>query len=206
VACAQDATENCPKNLGPDFDFGASPILHSLPGGQRLLLAGQKSGQVFAHDPDHQGRLVWKTALIDKIGESEILFGGAADDRTAYFGLDNGSLAALDPATGQRKWFLPPRPQGPRRGMTAALTAIPGVVFAGGQDGTLRAYASEDGRVLWTFNMLHEFTTVNRVPARGGAMGAPGPVVAGGMLIVGSGYVGLGNGTPGNVLLAFGLP
>jgi polyvinyl alcohol dehydrogenase (cytochrome) len=206
VACAQDATENCPKNLGPDFDFGASPILHSLPGGQRLLLAGQKSGQVFAHDPDHQGKLVWKAALVDKIGESEILFGGAADDRAAYFGLDNGSLAALDPATGQRKWFIPPRPPGPRRGVTAALTVIPDVVFAGGQDGTLRAYASEDGRVLWTFNTLQDFTTVNRVPARGGAMGAPGPVVAGGMLIVGSGYVGLGNGTPGNALLAFGLP
>ena len=46
--------------------------------------------------------------------------------------------------------------------------------------------------------------TVNRVPARGGSMGAPGPTVAGGLLFVGSGYVGLGNGTPGNVLLAFG--
>jgi hypothetical protein len=33
-------------------------------------------------------------------------------------------------------------------------------------------------------------------------MGAPGPVVAGGMLFVGSGYV-FGAGTPGNVLLAF---
>lgn len=145
-----------------------------------MLLAGQKSGQVFAHDPDHQGKLVWKAALVDKIGESEILFGGAADDRAAYFGLDNGSLAALDPATGQRKWFIPPRPAGPRRGVTAAVTAIPGVVFAGGQDGTVRAYASDDGRVLWTFNMLQDFTTVNGVPARGGSMGAPGPVVAGG--------------------------
>jgi len=206
VACAQDPTENCPKSLGPDFDFGASPILQTLPDGRRLLLAGQKSGQVFAHDPDAQGKLVWKVALVDKIGESEILFGGAADGGAAYFGLDNGSLAALDPATGQRKWFLPPRPPGPRRGLTAALTAIPGVVFAGSQDGTVRAHASADGRLLWSFNTLQDFTAVNRVPARGGSMGAPGPTVAGGMVFVGSGYVGLGNGTPGNVLLAFGLP
>jgi len=86
------------------------------------------------------------------------------------------------------------------------LTAIPGVVFAGSQDGSVRAHDASDGRVLWSFDMLREFTTVNRVPATGGGMGAPGPTVAGGMLFVGSGYVGLGNGTPGNVLLAFGLP
>jgi polyvinyl alcohol dehydrogenase (cytochrome) len=206
VACAQDPTENCPKELGPDFDFGAAPILQTLPGGRRVLLAGQKSGQVFAHDPDQNGRLLWTAALVDKIGESEILFGGAADDRYAYFGLDNGSLGALDSATGRRKWFLPPRPPGPRRGITAALTAIPGVVFAGSQDGTVRAHAADDGRLLWSFNTLQDFATVNRVPARGGSMGAPGPTAAGGMLFVGSGYVGLGNGSPGNVLLAFGLP
>jgi polyvinyl alcohol dehydrogenase (cytochrome) len=206
VACAQNPTENCPKDLGPDYDFGAAPMLMTLAGGRRVLLAGQKSGQVFAHDPDRQGVLVWKTALVEKIGESEILFGGAADGAAAYFGLDNGSIGAVDPATGQRRWFNPPAPAGPRRGFTAALTAIPGIVFAGNQDGTLRAYDAGTGRLVWTFNMLQEFATVNRVPARGGDMGGPGPAVAGGMLFVPSGYVGLGNGTPGNVLLAFGLP
>lgn len=206
VACAQEPTENCPKDLGPDFDFGASPILMTLSSGRRVLLAGQKSGQVFAHDPDREGALLWTSALVETIGESEILFGGAADDVTAYFGLDNGSIGALDPATGRRTWFNPPAPPGPRRGFTAALTAVPGVVFAGNQDGTLRAYAADTGRMVWTFNMLQEFRTVNQVPARAGGMGAPGPTVAGGMLFVPSGYVGLGNGTPGNVLLAFGLP
>jgi len=206
VACAQDPTENCPKDLGPDYDFGAAPMLMTRADGRRVLLAGQKSGQVFAHDPDRDGALLWKTALVEKIGESEILFGGAADGTAAYFGLDNGSIGAIDPATGQRTWFNPPAPPGPRRGFTAALTAIPGIVFAGNQDGTLRAYDSGTGRMVWTFNMLQEFTTVNRVPAHGGGMGAPGPTVAGGRLFVPSGYVGLGDGTPGNVLLAFGLP
>jgi len=206
VACAQDPTENCPKDLGPDYDFGAAPILLTLPNGRRVLLAGQKSGQVFAHDPDRGGALLWTAALVEKIGDSEILFGGAADGTAAYFGLDNGSIAALDPATGRRKWFNPPPSPGPRRGFTAALTAIPGVVFAGNQDGTLRAYDSSTGRLVWSFNMLRDFTTVNHVPARGGGMGAPGPTVAGGLLFVPSGYVGLGNGTAGNVLLVFGLP
>lgn len=206
VGCAQEPTENCPKELGPDYDFGTSPILQALPDGRRVLLAGQKSGQVFAHDPDRDGALLWKMALVERIGESEILFGGAADGRVAYFGLDNGTLAAIDPATGRRVWFLPPRPPGPRRGITAALTAIPGAVIAGSQDGTVRAHAAEDGRLLWSFDTLRDFDTTNRVAARGGSMGAPGPTVADGMLLVGSGYVGLGNGTPGNVLLAFGLP
>jgi polyvinyl alcohol dehydrogenase (cytochrome) len=206
VGCAQEPNENCPKDLGPDYDFGASPILHALPDGRRVLMAGNKSGQVFAHDPDAGGRLLWKSTLVEKIGESEILFGGAADEAAAYFGLDNGSLGAIDPATGQRKWFIPPQPPGPRRGFTAALTAIPGVVFAGNQDGSVRAYASGTGSIVWTFNMLQDFQTVNRVAARGGSMGAPGPTVAGGRLFVPSGYVGLGNGTPGNVLLVFGLP
>jgi hypothetical protein len=35
------------------------------------------------------------------------------------------------------------------------------------------------------------------------SIGAPGPVIAGGLLVVGPGYVGTGNGMPGNVLLAF---
>jgi hypothetical protein len=35
-------------------------------------------------------------------------------------------------------------------------------------------------------------------------MGAAGPVVAGKMLFVPSGYVGVRQGIPGNVLLAFG--
>jgi len=90
-------------------------------------------------------------------------------------------------------------------GQTAALTVIPGVVFSGGADGVLRAFAASDGKQVWEYDTLRDFTTVNGVAAKGGAMGAPGPTVAGGMIFVGSGYTGLGNGRGGNVLLAFGL-
>jgi len=88
-------------------------------------------------------------------------------------------------------------------GQTAALTVIPGIVFSGGQDGVLRAFAAADGRQVWEFDTVRDFMTANGVAARGGAMGAPGPIVAGGMLFLGSGYTGLGNGRGGNVLLAF---
>jgi len=86
----------------------------------------------------------------------------------------------------------------------AAVTAIPGILFAGSMDGGVRAYASDTGAIVWTFDTNREFETVNGVPAKGGAMDGPGPVVSGGMVYVLSGYVSL-IGRPGNVLLAFGV-
>jgi polyvinyl alcohol dehydrogenase (cytochrome) len=117
--------------------------------------------------------------------------------------LDNGVLVAVDIATGAQRWSTSVPSTSPRHGLTAALTAIAGVVFSGAQDGILRAFSTDTGKMIWDFNTVQDFKTVNGVAAKGGSMGAPGPTVAGGMLFVGSGYPGLGNGTPGNVLLAF---
>ncbi len=201
-------SENCPQPLGPDYDFGASPILRTLPDGRRLLIAGQKSGTVWAHDPDAQGALRWKVDLAPKppVESGEIVWGGAADEDTVYFGLNSGGVAALRIADGTRKWFtaLDPAPaRAEHRGQSGPLTAIPGVVFSGGWDGVIRALASDDGRLLWQFDTMVDFKTVNEVPAKGGSLGAAGPTVAGGMLFVPSGYIGVQNGVPGNVLLAF---
>jgi len=65
----------------------------------------------------------------------------------------------------------------------------------------MRAYSTADGKVLWDFDSIREYTTVNGVPGRGGSIDGPGPVIAGGMLFMNSGYPTNG-GTPGNVLLA----
>jgi hypothetical protein len=43
------------------------------------------------------------------------------------------------------------------------------------------------------------------VAAKGGSFGSAGPVVAGGMVFAASGYPGTLRGTPGNVVLAFGV-
>jgi polyvinyl alcohol dehydrogenase (cytochrome) len=77
-------------------------------------------------------------------------------------------------------------------------------VFSGAVDGHLRAFAADDGRVLWDFDTAREFATVNGVPGRGGSLDGAGPVVAGGMLYTTSGYARNG-GMAGNVLLAFGV-
>ena len=58
--------------------------------------------------------------------------------------------------------------------------------------------------MLWEFDTNREFTTVNGVPAKGASINGAGPVIAGGMVYVNSGYGALG-GRPGNVLLAFGV-
>jgi polyvinyl alcohol dehydrogenase (cytochrome) len=119
--------------------------------------------------------------------------------------LGNG-LVAMNLATGVEKWFRPlqtPEAMGTHRGVVAAVSLIPGVLFAAGMDGILRAVSPTDGSPIWEFNTAQEFKTVNGVPAKGGSIGAGGPSIANGMVFVGSGYVGFQNGVPGNVLLAF---
>ena len=162
---------------------------------------------VWGHDPDREGTVAWKAQIVQKLALGMITFGGAADSQNAYFGLRNGGVAAVQLDTGERKWFTPiagPAAPGPR-GETAAITAIPGVIFSSSSEGIVRAFSTSDGRLLWEYNTIQDFQTVNHVPAKGGSMGAPGPVVVGGTLFVGSGYE-FGTGNPGNVLLAFSAP
>ena len=112
----------------------------------------------------------------------------------------------MDLATGVEKWFRPlknPEPMATHRGVVAAVSVIPGVFFAGGMDGILRAVSPVDGSPIWEFDTAQEFKTVNGVAAKGGSIGAGGPTIANGMVFVGSGYVGFQNGVPGNVMLAF---
>jgi polyvinyl alcohol dehydrogenase (cytochrome) len=110
-------------------------------------------------------------------------------------------LAAVDLTTGEIAWRASPADGG-----AAPVTVMPGVVFFGASGGTLYAYSTMDGKAAWQFDTAHEFTTVNGVPAKGGTINAAGPVVAGGMVFMTSGYSELGNGVRGNVLLAFGVP
>lgn len=70
-------------------------------------------------------------------------------------------------------------------------------------DGKLHALSTSDGSILWEFDTNKNFDTVNKVAgAHGGAISSVGPVIAGGMMYIGSGY-GVGGGPFGNVLLAF---
>jgi len=209
IGCSgTNKTENCPQNVGPDADIGSQIIMHAAEGGKTMLVASMKDGTVFALDPDKKGAVLWKTnvAVNPQMPMSGVIFGGAADDKTAYYGLSGGGVVAVQLSTGEKTWFnaLAPPPGRGRPGNSAAVTAIPGVVFTGARSGMLYALSTVDGHVLWQFDTLQDFPTVNNVPARGGTMGSAGPTVAGGMLFVGSGYSFGGGDKNGNVILAFG--
>ncbi len=206
---------NCPPTLGPDHDFSASPSLVTV-GGRDLLVVPQKSGMAWALDPDKAGAIVWQQRFGQGSGRGG-QWGSAIDGRQVYVGVNDfgsktpGGIVAVRLATGEIAWRRPAEPPlcgAPSRDCSpsqgAAVTAIPGAVLSGSQDGGLRAYAADDGSLVWQFDTKREFTTVNGVTARGGSMDGPGPVVAGGLLFVNSGYGGL-LGLPGNVLLVFGV-
>jgi polyvinyl alcohol dehydrogenase (cytochrome) len=223
TSCYLPDSANCPPNAGPDFDFGSSAILIDLPNGRHALIAGQKSGVVHALDPDREAKTIWQARVGQGGIVGGILWGPAADEKNVYAALSDaqfdenhrisptggGGLVALRLTDGTEVWRAAPVlcPEG-RKGCSpaqaAAVTVIPGVVFSGSLDGHLRAYSTEDGRVIWDYDTVREFTTVNGVSGRGGALNGPGPTVAKGMLFVNSGYGYVGQ-MPGNVLLAFGV-
>jgi polyvinyl alcohol dehydrogenase (cytochrome) len=104
---------------------------------------------------------------------------------------------------------MPPKPAcegtpGCSAGQLAAVTAIPGLVFSASMDGHLRAYAASDGKIVWDFDTSPAIKTANGVAAHGGSISGTGPVVAGDMVYVTSGFD-LTAGMPGNLLLAFQL-
>ena len=214
--CAATNSDNpaCPGTLGRDFDFSASPALATV-NGRDLLVLPQKSGMAFAMDPDDEGRTVWQQRIGRGTGAGG-QYGAAVDDQYAYIGVSDlrspppGGMRALRLTTGEIVWSVGPQPAlctGGGRGCVAAqggpTTLIPGAVFSGALDGGIRAYSTKDGSILWTFDTNREFPTVNGVKASGGGIEGAGPVVAGGMLFVSSGWGGPFN-RPGNVLLAFG--
>ena len=227
AACRLPDKTNCPSVNGPDYDFGASPILVTLGNGKRLLVAGQKSGLVHALDPDQGGELVWSTRVGKGGTMGGVQWGSAADANTLYVANSDigrimlpfanntdadpkkgGGMYALRLDTGKQVWFTPPVSCGEKTrcspAQSAAVTAIPGVAFSGSVDGHLRAYAAADGKIIWDVDTATTYEGVNGVAGRGGSLDGAGPVIGAGMMYVNSGYSSAG-GIPGNVMLAFSV-
>jgi polyvinyl alcohol dehydrogenase (cytochrome) len=216
IGCKPD-NDNCPDDVGPDFDFGNSPILRRLANGRSVIVVGQKSGVAYGMDPDRKGAVLWQYRAGQGSPLGGIEWGSAADERVMYVPVSDvlqpqaGGLHAIGLGSGERIWHTPAPPPACKGGLgcsgaqSAAITVMPGVVFSGAIDGHIRAYDTGDGRIIWDYDTARDFETVNGVRASGGSIDGPGPVVAGGMLYTGSGY-GRWLGRPGNVLLAFALP
>jgi polyvinyl alcohol dehydrogenase (cytochrome) len=119
-----------------------------------------------------------------------------------------GGLWALKLETGEEVWRTPHPGCGDVPGcspaQSAAVTAIPGLVFSGGLDGHLRAYFAESGKIAWDMDTKGDYQGVNGVAAKGGSIDGGGAVVVDGMVYVGSGSGFVGT-APGNVLLAYSV-
>jgi polyvinyl alcohol dehydrogenase (cytochrome) len=227
AACRMVDKTNCADSNGPDFDFGASPILADLGGGKRALLAGQKSGVVYAVDPDKRGAELWQQRVGQGGSMGGVQWGSAVDGANVYVAVSDvhripvpnawatdadpkqgGGVFALRLRDGGQVWHTPPAECGERPrcspAQPGAVSGLPGAVLSGSMDGHIRAYSTVDGSVLWDFDTVRSYDTVNGVPGRGGSLDGAGPAIAGGLVIVNSGYP-HGGGMPGNVVLALSV-
>jgi polyvinyl alcohol dehydrogenase (cytochrome) len=218
LACP--ALNNCPGKAGPDLDFGMAPIQVKNKMGKDILVAGQKSGMVYALDPA-TGKMIWKTRIGKGGALGGIHWGMCTDGKYIYAANSDNLLAintadtslkatpgiyALDPTDGKVIWKMASPPCDNSQSCfpynSAAPAVVPGLVFAGSLNGHIRAYSASTGKIIWDFNTQGEFETSNGIKGKGGAIDGPAPVMADGMLYVNSGY-GMFGETPGNLLLAF---
>lgn len=220
---------NCPQDNGPDYDFGAPPILVNRVDGTPVLVAGQKSGMVYAMNPD-TGDVLWSQSVGRGGMLGGVHWGMAADSQAVYApisdydiavvtpppGEPKPSLAKLDLLTGRIVWQVPAvfdcrdetgsQIKGCRSGLSAAISLIPGAVLAPGLDGVIHAYRREDGKEIWHWDTKRRMPSVNGITAEGGTLDAGGVVAVDGQLFLNAGYGGLisAGGRSGNAFIVLG--
>ena len=204
-----------------DFDFGGPAILVGTDEGE-LLIAGQKSGDLWALNPE-TGALVWN----QRVGEGTALGGNhwgiATDSERAFMTINdpggmNGNsrpgLYSYFVGTGEPSWFYEAQPEcNDRRserlrrceslyGFSATPLSVDGAVITGGLDGRLFVFNSSSGELIFQYDTVKDYETVNGVEGYGGSIDSHSIAAGSGMVFVGSGY-GQFRQVPGNVLLAF---
>ncbi len=227
AACGRVAGPNCP-NQAPstlaDKDFGGSAVLVARAEGD-ILLAGQKSGDLWALNPD-TGALLWN----QRIGTGTTLGGNhwgiATDGERVYHPINDPGEArgtyvpqpgmySFFVVTGEPSWSMKVeadcenrserlRNCETRHGLSATPLLVDGALVSAGVDGRLYVFDKTNGDLLFEYDTIRDYETVNGVPGIGGAIDSHSIAAGGGMLLINSGYGRMG-GTPGNVLLAFAV-
>ncbi len=215
---------NCPAPAGPDHDFGSSPILGHLPGGKDVILAGQKSGQVYAFDPDGDHKILWQTRISMGGALGGVEWGMAADASNLYVAVNQGqpgpggpshSLTALRLTDGVQQWqHVAPTPAvcsfagRCSNGYSAPPSLSNGVLFGPNQDGHIRVFTAADGHMIVDLDTAaQKYDTVNGVKGQhSGNLDATGLTIAGDMAFIMAGFNGSsGSSGPDNVLLAYSV-
>jgi polyvinyl alcohol dehydrogenase (cytochrome) len=204
-----------------DFDFGGPAILVDT-GDRELLIAGQKSGDIWALEPE-TGQLVWN----QRVGEGTALGGNhwgiATNSERAFMtindpdgmgGVSRPGLYTYFVGTGEPSWFFEVQSDcGDHRsdrirrceglyGFSATPLSVDGAIITAGLDGRLFIFNSDSGELLFEYDTAMDFETVNGVEGYGGSIESHSIAAGSGMVFVGSGY-GQFSQVPGNVLLAF---
>lgn len=120
-ACGRGAA-NCTfpgEYHSPDFDFGGSAVIVQRSDGRDLIIAPQKSGVVWAIDPDNRGALVWSNRIGRGAANGGIHWGVAVDGERIFAPLNDPwnayanpnwgpGMHALDIDTGEIVWSYKP--------------------------------------------------------------------------------------------------
>ena len=204
-----------------DHDFGAGPVLATV-AGRELVLAGQKSGDVWGLDRK-SGMKVWQQKFGPGTALGGVHWGLTYDGRRLYVPISDpgvpadksaAGLHAVNPANGKVLWAwraVPDCDNGRaarvagclvHAGLSAAPMVIDQAVVAGALDGRLWILDAASGKVIAMHDTALPFTTRNGVPASGGAIDTTAVFAGDGMLFVNSGYSQFGQ-QPGNVLIAY---
>ena len=230
MACGRRGrSASCPKEKGPDFDFGASIVIAQNSAGKDVLLAGQKSGNVFALDPDEDGAVIWQRRVGRGSALGGVHWGMTADEKHVYVPIADPPFGAGKPRPGvwalriddgEEAWgyaadagCVPAQYR--RRGLpwpacsfryefSAAASIAGDLVLAGALDGRAFALDRNTGAVRWEYGTKRPFDAANGLDGHGGAIDSAGPFAVGNQVFVLSGY-GMFNQMPGNMLLAFEL-
>ena len=145
---------------------------HQRRGRPRTRPRRQRQGVVPRESFRTAGRLQRPRARRDRLGWRDAISGRCTT------GWAPRALARFNRSDGKTAWVFTATGAGGRgvAALGAAPTAIPGVVFQGSGDGRLFAVSATDGKQLWEFNTAQDIATVNKVPARGGAIATAGAV------------------------------
>lgn len=233
--CADRSAANCPQDSGPDYDFGSSALLVRTPEGKEMLLAGQKSGMVYALDPADEGKILWQKRVGKGGLNGGVQWGMASDGQKVYAATGDakrtpqspaqrlasvvgnanfdpaagGGLTALRLADGSQAWFAPPHAcDPPKPGCSPAQEAALTMIPGVVFSGSLDGHM----RAFDAENgkVLWDFDTARDFTSVNGVATKGGSLDGAGPVISG-GMVFINSGYPrnggmaGNVLLAFGI-
>jgi polyvinyl alcohol dehydrogenase (cytochrome) len=224
MSCFIGSNFNCPEEDGPDMDIGASVILIEDENKGDVIVVGQKNGVVHGLSPDNSGKIIWQTKIGVGGYAGGVHWGMAADGSkifapnadTNFIGRFKDEdrrpgLYAIDAFSGEKIWYKKALDQCKQEdkpacdpGLSAAVSATDGLVFAGGFDGIIKAYNAMDGNILWQYNTNQSFNSISGHHAYGGSIESDGPVLYKGHVLVNSGYL-YGSRMAGNVLLNFSI-